>query len=48
MRNLVIAPGTLKAHTRHIYEKLGVHSREELYALLEGSRSEESASAASR
>ncbi len=36
MRNLVIAPGTLKAHTRHIYEKTGVHTREELYTLLDG------------
>lgn len=29
-RNLVIAPGTLKAHTRHIYEKMGIHTRAEL------------------
>ena len=35
MRNLAIAPGTLKAHTRHIYEKMGIHTREDLYALLE-------------
>lgn len=33
-QNLMIAPGTLKAHTRHIYEKMGIHSREELYDLL--------------
>ena len=33
-RNLVIAPGTLKAHTRHIYEKMGIHTRSELNELL--------------
>ncbi len=33
-RALAIAPGTLRAHTRHIYEKMGIHSREELYELL--------------
>ena len=33
-RSLTIAPGTLKAHTRHIYEKMGIHTREELYDLL--------------
>ena len=33
-RSLTIAPGTLKAHTRHIYEKMNIHTREELYALL--------------
>lgn len=33
-RNLVIAPGTLKAHTRHIYEKMGIHTRLELNELL--------------
>ncbi|MBS5450329.1 MAG: hypothetical protein KHZ24_03835 [Coriobacteriia bacterium] len=33
-QSLSIAPGTLKAHTRHIYEKMGIHSREELYELL--------------
>lgn len=27
---LGITPGTLKTHVRHIYEKTGVHSREEL------------------
>lgn len=33
-QNLLIAPGTLKAHTRHIYEKMDIHTREELYELL--------------
>lgn len=33
-QNLLIAPGTLKAHTRHIYEKLGIHTRSELDAML--------------
>ncbi len=32
--NLLIAPGTLKAHTRHIYEKMGIHTRAELNGLL--------------
>lgn len=31
---LFIAPGTVKAHIGHIYEKAGVHSREELEAAL--------------
>lgn len=33
-RELCIANGTLKSHTRRIYQKLGVHSREELRDLL--------------
>ncbi|WP_180326594.1 response regulator transcription factor [Raoultibacter phocaeensis] len=33
-RELCIANGTLKSHTRRIYQKLGVHSREELRELL--------------
>ena len=33
-RDLLIAPGTLKAHTRHIYEKMGIHKRSELDQLL--------------
>lgn len=31
---LGITPGTLKTHVRHIYEKTGVHTREELRALV--------------
>lgn len=31
---LCIAGGTLKSHTQRIYQKLGVHSRDELYALV--------------
>jgi ATP/maltotriose-dependent transcriptional regulator MalT len=33
-RLLTIAAGTLKAHTRHIYEKMGIHTRAELDELL--------------
>ena len=32
--DLFLARGTIKAHTDHIYRKLGVHSREELYKML--------------
>ena len=31
---LIIAEGTAKAHTRHIYEKLGINTRQELLDLL--------------
>lgn len=33
---LGIAPGTVKAHMQHIYKKLGIHSKEELDALVQG------------
>jgi DNA-binding CsgD family transcriptional regulator len=33
-RDLFIANGTAKAHVRHIYKKLEIHSRDELFALL--------------
>lgn len=33
-KSLVIAQGTLKAHIGHIYSKLGIHARSELYSLL--------------
>lgn len=33
-QNLVIAKGTAKVHVRHIYEKLGIHTRDELKALV--------------
>jgi DNA-binding CsgD family transcriptional regulator len=33
-RELFIANGTAKAHVRHIYQKLDIHSREELFGLL--------------
>jgi DNA-binding CsgD family transcriptional regulator len=32
-RDLFIANGTAKAHVRHIYSKLGIHTREELFVL---------------
>lgn len=32
---LVIAKGTAKVHVRHIYEKLGVHTRDELKTIVE-------------
>jgi DNA-binding CsgD family transcriptional regulator len=32
---LFIAKGTVKAHVQHIYQKLNIHSRQELYELLE-------------
>ena len=31
---LYIANGTAKAHVRHIYQKFGIHSREELFEVL--------------
>ncbi len=34
-RELYIANGTAKAHIRHIYQKLDIHSREELFALVD-------------
>lgn len=33
-RELYIANGTAKAHIRHIYQKLDIHSREELFVML--------------
>lgn len=32
--DLYIAQGTVKAHVRHIYEKMGINTRKELYTLL--------------
>ena len=32
-RELLVANGTVKAHVGHIYQKLGIHSREELFEL---------------
>lgn len=34
-RDMMIADGTVKAHVQHIYQKLGVHSREELRAMID-------------
>lgn len=33
-RELCVAYGTAKAHIRHVYKKLGIHSREELFELV--------------
>lgn len=33
---MVIANGTAKSHIRHVYKKLGIHSRDELFELFEG------------
>lgn len=35
---LGISNGTAKAHVSHIYQKLGIHKREELFSLLEDER----------
>lgn len=32
-RKLIIANGTAKSHIRHVYKKLGIHNRAELFAL---------------
>ena len=34
-KELYIATGTLKSHTRRIYQKLDVHSRQEMMDLIE-------------
>lgn len=34
-KELVISDGTAKTHIAHIYEKLDIHSREELYAIVD-------------
>ena len=33
-RELFVANSTVKTHTKHIYQKLDVHSRKELFGLL--------------
>ena len=35
---LCVANGTAKAHIRHVYQKLDIHTREELFALVEKSQ----------
>lgn len=45
-RELCVAYGTAKAHIRHVYRKLDIHSREELFELV-GVRPEESQPTAS-
>lgn len=37
-RALVVANGTAKSHIRHVYKKLGIHSREELFGLFDEGR----------
>jgi len=41
-KDLFVAEGTVKAHIGRIYRKLNVHSREELYSVLEDSEETES------
>lgn len=36
-RALFVSQGTVKAHISHIYKKIGIHSKSELFELLEGS-----------
>jgi DNA-binding CsgD family transcriptional regulator len=36
---LLISPNTVQTHVKHIYEKTGVHSRQELYDLAESAKS---------
>lgn len=33
MEQLVISDATVKSHTNHIYQKLGIHSKQELITL---------------
>lgn len=35
-RELGVSRGTVDTHVRHIYQKLGIHTREELHRLAEG------------
>ena len=35
LQQKTIANGTAKSHIRHVYKKLGIHSREELFDLFE-------------
>lgn len=37
-QELCIANGTAKAHIRHVYQKLDIHTREELFAMVEKGR----------
>ena len=42
-RELCVANGTAKAHIRHVYQKLDIHAREELFAQVEQARQAEGA-----
>ena len=37
-RELCVANGTAKAHIRHVYQKLDIHTREELFERVGGAR----------
>lgn len=37
-RELCVANGTAKAHIRHVYQKLDIHTREELFDMVDGAR----------
>ena len=34
-RELCVANGTAKAHVRHVCQKLGIHTRNELFAMVD-------------
>lgn len=39
-RELCVANGTAKAHIRHVYQKLDIHTRDELFAMVDAPRGE--------
>ena len=39
-KKLVLAESTVKSHAKHLYQKLGIHSRDELLQLIENQKEE--------